>query len=163
MDNQDKSAWCRAGEKAEADFLATRKITGIGLSWNPVKQSDQYAHDYIAMIPVDLKTMRTPWRKSQDLFDIPTEKAVSINQKDLRRYAELYPNIIIYLDVEYSGKLFSLTLDRAKKLIKAGKAHRHEYLERKDDTEGNAKVSYIFNTDDLDALEEMTDSRRTNE
>jgi hypothetical protein len=112
------------------------------------------------MIPVDLKTMRTPWRKSQDLFDIPTEKAVSINQKDLRRYAELYPNIIIYLDVEYSGKLFSLTLDRAKKLIKAGKAHRHEYLERKDDTEGNAKVSYIFNTDDLDALEEITDSGR---
>jgi len=156
MDNQDKSAWCRAGERAEADFLATRQITGVGLSWNPAKQVDPYTHDYVAMIPVDLKTMRTPWRKSQELFGIPTDKAVSINQKDLRRYAKLYPNIIIYLDVEHSGKLFSLTLDRARKLIDKGKAHKHEYLERKDDTAGNAKASYIFNTDDLDEINQMS-------
>jgi len=158
MDNQDKTAWCRAGEKAEADFLATRQITGVGLSRNPAKQADPYAHDYIAVVPVDLNTMRTPWRKSQELFGIPTEKAVSINQKDLRRYSELYPNIIIYLDVEYSGKLFSLTLDRARRLIETGRAHRHEYLERKDDAAGNAKVSFIFNTDDLDAVREMVTS-----
>ena len=70
----------------------------------------------------------------------------------------MYPNIIIYLDVEYSGKLFSLTLDRARRLIETGRAHRHEYLERKDDTAGNAKVSFIFNTDDLDAVREMVTS-----
>lgn len=154
MDNQDKSAWCRAGERAEADFLATRQIAGVGLSWNPVKQTDRYAHDYVAMIPVDLKTMKTPWRKSQELFGIPSDNAVSINQKDLSRYAELYPNIIIYLDVEYTGKLFSLTLSRARRLIAEGRAHRHEYLERKNDNAGNAKVSFIFNTDDLDVLHE---------
>ena len=156
MDNQDKTAWCRAGEKAEADFLATRQITGVGLSWNPAKQSNPYAHDYIAMVPVDLKTMRTPWRKSQELFGIPPERAVSINEKDLRRYAELYPNIIIYLDVEYTGKLFSLTLHRARRRLKTGKAKRHEYIERKDDTAGNAKVSFIFDTDDLDLIREAT-------
>jgi len=105
------------------------------------------------MVPMDLKSIREPWRKSQQLFGIPSDYAISINLKDLRRYAELYPNIIIILDVEWSG-IYMMTVARAKTLITNGKAVKHEYKNRKDDTKGNAKVSYVFDLRDLDKLRE---------
>jgi hypothetical protein len=153
IDNEDKKSWCQAGELAEKDFVATNKLVGWGLAVNPNKHDDIYTHDLVGMVPMDLKSIREPWRKSQQLFGIPSDYAISINLKDLRRYAELYPNIIIILDVEWSG-IYMMTVARAKTLITNGKAVKHEYKNRKDDTKGNAKVSYVFDLRDLDRLRE---------
>ena len=152
MDNEDKNAWCEAGLLAEGDFLASASIRGWGLSWNPAKSSDKYSHDFLGICPVDLKTAQTPWIKSMEKFGIHPDRAISINEKDFKRYSRLYPNIIILIDVRWSGRMYTLTLPRARRLIKAGKAKRHEYQQRKNDTQGNAKVSYIFDVDDLDEL-----------
>ena len=62
IDNEDKHAWCRAGELAEKDFVASNKITGWGVAINPDKHKDPYCHDFIGTIPVDLKSIREPWR-----------------------------------------------------------------------------------------------------
>jgi len=152
QDNQDKLAWCEAGKLAEGDFLATRSIEGWGLSWNPAKHSDPYSHDFVGIVPMDLKTMTTQWIKSHEIFGISSEHAISINEKDFKRYASLYPNIIILCDVQWLKRVFTLTLPRARRLLREGKAHRHEYLERKNDDKGNARVSYVFNVNDLDEL-----------
>ena len=152
MNNEDKQSWCHAGQLAEGDFLVSHTIKGWGLAFNPEKQTNKYVHDFIGLIPVDLKSIRQPWIKSQELFNIPSERAISINEKDFVRYAQEYPNILILCHVEWLDRCFILTLDRARKLIKEKRAIRHEYLNRKDDTSGNAKVSYIFDVDDLDQL-----------
>lgn len=152
MDNQDKDAWCEAGLLAEGDFLASASIRGWGLSWNPDKLKDKYTHDFLGICPIDLKTAQTQWNKSFQLFGIHSDNAISINEKDFKRYSLLYPNIIILIDVRWSNRIFILTLSRARRLIKEGKAKRHEYKDRKDDNKGNAKASYIFDVNDLDEL-----------
>jgi hypothetical protein len=150
--NEDKNNWCDIGQKAEGDFVASAQIDGWGISWNPQKYQDQYTHDLMGIIPMDLKTIRTPWRLSQSLFGIPPERAVSVNVKDFLRYHTLYPNIIILLDVIFLNEVYMLTLSRAKALIECGKAKRHEYKNRVDDTLGNGKASFIFDLNDLDKL-----------
>ena len=152
MDNQDKLAWCREGEKLEREFVASAPIQGWGVAMNPAKQSDPYTHDHIATVPMDLKTMDTQWRRSQQLFGIPPNYAVSINQKDFKRYSEKYPNIFIVLNVKWLDAMYMLTVERARILIREGKAKSHEYLDRKNDMQGNAKISYIFDVRDLDIL-----------
>lgn len=153
IENEDKHAWCRAGELAEKDFVASNKLIGWGVAINPDKHKDPYCHDFIGTVPVDLKSIREPWRKSQELFGIPPEYAVSVNLKDMKRYAELYPNILIVLDVKWDG-VYMLTISRAKALIGSGKAVKHEYKNRKDDIKGNAKTSFVFDLRDLDKLEQ---------
>jgi len=150
---EDKKSWCEAGFLAEQDFVATNKLIGWGISMNPNKHADPYTHDFVGMIPVDLKSIRKSWRKSLELFGIPSMYAISINTKDLIRYTNLYPNIIVLLDVEWSG-VYMLTMPRAKALVTSGKAVKHEYKNRKDDENGNAKTSYIFDLRDLDKLKE---------
>lgn len=155
-DNENKLAWCQAGLVAESAFLENQSVVGWQFSWNPEKDGNKYTHDFVASCPVDLKTAGTQWRLSEEMFGIPADKAVSINAKDFRRYASLYPNIIIVVRVEWLDKTFMLTIPRARKLVAEGRAKRHEYKNRKDDTAGNAKDSYIFNLDDLDELYEST-------
>ena len=88
---------------------------------------------------------------SERLFGIPSEYAISINVKDLKRYRQLYPNILIILDVRWAGK-FMLTIPRAQALLNQGKAHRHQYKGRVDDERGNAKDSLVFDLRDLDEV-----------
>ena len=152
IDLEDKLAWCKAGAAAEGDFVATADLEGWGISMNPAKQSNPYTHDLVGMVPMDLKSIREKWRKSQELFGIPSEYAVSVNVKDLRRYREKYPNILIVLDVAWAGK-YLLTVHRATRLLREGRAKRHEYINRKNDTKGNAKESLVFDIRDLDEVQ----------
>ena len=64
---------------------------GWGISMNPAKQSDKYTHDLIGMVPMDSKSIRTRWRESERLFSIPSEYAISITVKDLKRYNAAIP------------------------------------------------------------------------
>jgi hypothetical protein len=154
MNNEDKKFWCDAGLAAEKDFIANNQIKGWGVSFNPLKQDDPYTHDYIGICPMDVKTIHTKWIKSQSLFGIPSDKAISINKKDFQRYAKCYPNILILCHVTWQKSVYLLSIDRARKLIDQGKAKLHVYKNRTNDTKGNAKSSYIFDTDDLDRIHE---------
>ena len=152
MNNEDKEFWCKAGLAAEGEFLVSSGIKGWGLCFNPLKSDDPYTHDYVGMCQIDIKTIKTQWRKSQSLFGIPPDRAISINCKDFRRYSKLYPNILILCNVTWQSRLYLLTIDRARRLVMEGKAKMHSYQNRVDDTKGNAKDSYIFDTADLDRL-----------
>jgi hypothetical protein len=151
IDLEDKLAWCEAGAAAEGDFVAQANIVGWGVSLNPAKHEDKFTHDFMGYVPMDLKSIRTQWRESERLFGIPSEYAISVNVKDLVRYRDKYPNIVIILDVAWSGK-YMLTIPRARTLYQAGKAKRHEYQGRVDDTVGNAKDSLVFDLRDLDEV-----------
>ena len=90
-DLQNKLAWCAAGAAAEGDFVAQANIVGWGVSLNPAKQADKFTHDLMGLVPMDLKSIRTQWRESERLFGIPSEYAISINVKDLKRYKAAVP------------------------------------------------------------------------
>jgi len=152
MNNEDKQAWCDHGEKEEKKFLEEKKVSGWDISLNPQKAHNKYAHDFVSVCPVDLKTMTTPFRLSEDLYGIPSSRAVTINKKDFERYAKLYPNIIILCNVVHANKMFTITVSRARKLISEKKARLHKYKNRKNDDKGNARCSYVFDTNDLDEV-----------
>jgi len=155
MDNENKIAWCKHGERLELDFVSRYSIDSSKVYINPDKSEDPYTHDLRIDYPADLKSITTPWNMSMQMFGIPPEFAVSINEKDFIRYAKLYPNIRIILHIKYPGyseKVYEITVAKARYLIKRKMAHRHEYKNRKNDTKGNAKVSYIFDLRDLEEI-----------
>ena len=152
LNTENKLEWCALGEELENKFVKQVDVVGWDVSINPEKSENKYVHDMVATIPVDLKSMPTPWKLSQSMFGIPPEYAISINKKDIDRYARLYPNIIILCDVLWTGKIYSLTIPRALRLIRAGKVGYHQYKKRINDTDGNAKDSYIFDLRHLDEL-----------
>ena len=121
---------------------------------NPAKGQDKFAHDLIMGVPADLKSCRTPWRESASLFGIDSDYAVSLNDKDVVRYRELYPTINIIFDVAYPNYKATHMTDiwRILRIIDACEAHRHEYKNRINDTAGNAKISWIFDVRNLPIL-----------
>jgi len=146
MNNEDKAAWCLLGIEQEHEFLKNQDFKDTFFRLNPKKEENKYANDFRVELPCDLKTIRTPWRKAQKLFNIPSTYAISINTKDVARYERLYPNIIIVLDVlfdDYQAVHFT-DLHKIRAIIDAGQAHFHEYSKRKNDKNGNAKSSWIF-------------------
>ena len=152
IDTENKDAWCEYGANLETQFI-TRKFNDVEVKINGLKSSDKYTYDLRIELPADLKSIKTKWIFSQDMFGIPPERAISINEKDFIRYAKHYPNILIILDVEWDG-VYSITVVRARHLIREGKAKKHVYEKRKDDIKGNAKCSYIFDLNDLDKLQD---------
>ena len=148
MDNDDKLSWCKYGEALEHEFLnGSHSVT-----LNPNKASDKFTHDFFIHLPCDLKSIMSKWEKSELLFGISPDYAISINQKDLQRYRDLYPNLIMILNVKWSG-VYLLPVSYALNLIKRKKAKRHEYKNRKNDTSGNAKISWIFDLRDLEKFD----------
>jgi hypothetical protein len=153
MNNEDKTAWCEYGLKLEHQFLAR----GYPVTLNDKKETDKYCHDFFIHLPCDLKSIKTRWEKSEELFGIPSDYAVSINQKDLQRYNDLYPNLVMILDVEWSG-VYLVPVSYAIKLIKNGYAKKHEYKNRKNDMQGNAKISWIFDIREFEVIKETKDA-----
>ena len=147
MKNEDKDFWCDYGEDLEQDFLNGN----YPVTLNPDKLGDPYTHDFFIHLPCDLKSIKTQWKFSKEMFGISPDKAVSINEKDLRRYRDIYPNLVMIIDVAW-GDVYLLPVKRALDLIKAKKAKRHEYINRKDDRAGNAKISWVFSTDDFEKI-----------
>ena len=146
ISNEDKKEWCDYGNALEELFLETQAFQGVFFALNQAKIEDKYAHDFTVTFPCDLKSIRTPWRMADKMFGIPSPFAISINDKDIVRYSELYPNIIIILDVnypEYQATHFTDTKTLLNK-INLGQAIKHEYRKRKDDKRGNSKASWIF-------------------
>ena len=161
IDTEDKQAWCTAGEELEREFVGTRLpffnlLGGI----NPAKDSDKYTHDLNVVFPSDLKSVRTPLFKAQDLYGIDPQYAVTFNVKDYERYTKLYPNIVVMFDVnwEITCKVIGSNVYEVKPMHEtyagfladirnawlADGCQQIEYKRRVDDRAGNAKTSWVF-------------------
>ena len=152
--NEDKLAWCEHGDNLEKEFVIKSFDSGISLLRNPAKHENKYTHDLFAVFPSDLKSIKTQFNTA-DRYGIPRDYAITINEKDIKRYQEKYPNIVLLLDIEYpsyKGVRFA-SINRITKLIGMDKAKKHDYIHRVDDKNGNAKSSYVF---DLRWFDEIT-------
>ena len=144
--NEDKSAWCELGDEQEKAFLIKAFEAGLIVFRNPSKLEDKYAHDMFLGFPCDLKTVRTSFRTA-DRYGIDPRYAVTLNEKDVDRYSQKYPHIVILFDIKFENGYEGLhyaALDRILAAIKRGIIKRHEYLARVNDTQGNAKASYVL-------------------
>lgn len=159
-DLQDKTKWCKDGEKVEQSFV---RIHGevLNISINPEKETNPYSPDLLNLttgIRGDLKTQNTPFFKSQYLYGIDPTFAVVFNLKDRERYIKLYPDIDIYYWVDWIAVKFSMGSNTTMAQPLYGvwktsfaelnkyldKSELHEYQQRKYDTKGNAKSSYVL-------------------
>ena len=169
MDTEDKQGWCSYGEDTEKSFAGTRLLDlGLGGFVNPQKKNDKYTHDLFVQFPCDLKTVRTPLFKAKEMFNIDPQYAVTFNEKDGKRYSELYPNIIVIFDilwddcskvindVEYRVKPMHITvsgfLKDIKQAIIASGLAKIDYAKRVNDTQGNAKTSWVFDARHLQKI-----------
>lgn len=144
--NEDKSAWCKLGQTAEDRFLGPSFKGGCAMFSNPAKTENPYLYDCYFVCPSDLKTIRTRF-ETADRYGIPSQTAITINKKDVDRYLENWPLLVILFDIDY-GDFVSLRVAPVRdieKAIKAGKAPLHRYQNRVGDTAGNAKESYVLN------------------
>lgn len=169
---EDKQHWCDAAEADERAFAVNRLFQlGLSGSVNVEKRSNPYTHDLFVQWPSDLKNIRTPLFKAQELYGIDPQYAVTFNVKDGERYRSLYPNIVVIFDVkweelsrEIGGTLYQVEpmhvtyaglLDDISNAVKAGGSKRIEYQKRVDDTLGNAKASWVF---DVRLLQRLGDT-----
>lgn len=171
-DVEDKRAWCEYGAVAERDFVH-RTLPSLGVVGfvNPAKIADKYTHDLFLQVQSDVKTVRTPLFKSLQLYDIDPQYAVTINVKDGQRYYDKYPNIVVVFDVQWLPENCSKVIGGVEYMVEPMKTVRAgflsdvwkaieadgvktiEYLRRVNDTNGNAKQSYVFDVRRLHALE----------
>lgn len=146
-ENEDKEAWCRLGEKAEDRFLGPVFRGGVSLFKNPAKDENPYLNDAFVVLPADLKTIRTRF-ETADRYGIPAKTAITINKKDIDRYLTKWPLMTLILDIDY-GDYRSLRVASVREInraIKSGAAKLHTYRNRVDDTDGNAKESWVLNS-----------------
>lgn len=163
-DLQDKGAWCEIGVAKEAAFI-NRFGGKLGLIINPDKMSNPFAPDLLNTrnnALGDLKTQNTPFFKVSQMYGFNPQYTVVFNEKDKVRYAASYPDIEIYFAVDWivtefrqSGKsievepmfgIWRIPFQRLLEVIE--KAPYHEYMQRRGDTKGNAKGSYVLNLQD---------------
>jgi hypothetical protein len=159
------------GENVEKSFCVNR-LYDLGLTgfMNLEKKKNIYAHDMFSVFPSDLKTVRTPFFKALEKFGIDPQFAVTINLKDMQRYKELYPNIVVVFDVLWDEKICKKLIDGVEysvqpmhktyagfiqdirtAVVMCGN-NKVEYQGRVNDTNGNAKASYVF---DVRTLQEL--------
>jgi len=171
MDTEDKKAWCSSAEEQERNFVVDRLFRlGVGGFVNTDKLTDPFTHDLQVMLRSDLKSVSTPLFKALDLYGIDPQYAVTFNDKDIKRYRSLYPNIVVFFDVNWSvtsmeigdsryavepmHETYAGFLGDIKRAIKSSGSHQHHYQKRVDDVSGNAKSSWVFDVRNLHKLAE---------
>lgn len=159
QDLQNKSLWCKDGEKIEEVFV-NKYGKQLDLVINPAKVNNPYAPDLLKSNEFigDLKTQNTPFFKANDLYGIDPTYAVVFNRKDAERYWRQYKEIIIYFwvewhsvrfemgstikEVEFLNGVWSIPFVELVELLKV--APEHMYQQRVNDTKGNAKGSFVL-------------------
>jgi len=149
---QDKKAWCEHGANLEQEFCA--KIApefGLYAAINPEKAHNVYAPDLV--VRADLKTKTVPFFTAGK-YGYDPQYTVTLNQKDVDRYSRLYPDLLIlyYVDwqvlqwrdiqVKPMRGVWMASMQLTKRLVE--NAPLHHYQDRVDDTQGNAKSSYLL-------------------
>ena len=171
LDTEDKLAWCEKFGTDTEFLFAVNQMHEAGLPTyvNPAKKNEKYTHDLFTIFPSDLKSVKTPLFKAQELFGIDPQYAVTFNVKDGTRYSKLYPNIVVIFDIQWKDQC-SMVLSGTKyevqpmhhiyagflqdirsAIVKSGKK-KIAYSRRVNDTSGNAKESFVFDVRDLQRL-----------
>ena len=87
INNQDRFAYYRLGEKYEDKFVQICQHYEIDAEINPEKKTNPYAPDIIMNGKIsDLKTQTLPFFMSEKKFNISPLDTISINRKDVERY-----------------------------------------------------------------------------
>lgn len=153
---EDKHWWLRHGERLELDFVdlcVTHLALDIRL--NPAKLLDPTAPDLLVDGKIaDLKTQNTPFFTASR-YGLDPRFTVTFNRKDYERYISLYPDIAIFywidwtqttwrdMSVDYLAGVYTLPFSKVCDLIERG-APEHSYINRRSDSRGNAKSSFLF-------------------
>lgn len=158
-DLQDKSRWCKDGEKIEEGFI--RQFgEKLGLVINPEKKTNPYAPDLLNTINGklgDLKLQSTPFFKAKSMYGIDPTYAVVFNLKDKLRYETNYPEIEIYYWVNWIAIKFEMGFSKIQVEPLQGiwevdfqifnkylnETSLHEYQQRVNDQKGNARSSFV--------------------
>lgn len=169
-DTEDRAYWFALGCQQEEAFVSqTAPLLGLRMRINPAKASDRYAIDLLwevtpgAEVLTDLKTQNTPFF-SAGRYGKDPGRTVTFNLKDLRRYEQLYPAAQVFFHVRWTqlskvlgGREYCVPplhgVWRASvpeiRAIVDREAVQHAYQRRAQDTQGNARDSYLLSLDDL--------------
>lgn len=169
-DLQNKGAWCEHGLSKEYVFVE-KYGHKLGLIINPEKGTNKYAPDLCHFLVTelsDLKTQNTPFFTAGK-YGYDPQYTVTFNKNDADRYRSEYPEIDIYFWVDWVAvRYFKQSTDirycdtdiRVKPMYGVWKvafkdldeiiknSPLHEYQERINDNQGNAKESFLINLKD---------------
>lgn len=156
IDTENRSNWYKYAEEWEIEFV---RIYGdrFGIIINPSKNVSKYAPDLFTLnnsISADLKMLKEPFYKSNEIYSIPPQHCWTFNPSDLFEYTTKYCDdfgIFIWKIFSESSKynsnviaeesVYYITLFELKKIIrKSGKIHH--YIRRMNDTNGNSYGSH---------------------
>jgi len=103
-DTEEKNFWLRYGESLEQAFVALMQAHNPGsrVRINPAKEQDLTAPDLLCLSGriADLKSQFTPFF-SAGKYGLDPRYTFSFNTKDMDRYRQFYPDISIYIWVNW--------------------------------------------------------------
>ena len=169
-DTEDRAHWFRLGLAQEHAFVTdTAARLGLPLQMNPAKERNPKAIDFVlsplegAPVYADLKTQNTPFFTAGRRGKNPG-RTVTFNAKDLRHYEQLYPQAVIFFHVHWTQLsatfgaqtytvpplhgVWRASVPDIRALVDREQV-QHAYQRRVNDTQGNAKESYLLSLDDL--------------
>ena len=167
LDLQDKQSWCEHGRKLE-DLFVEQFGKKLSLEINKAKADSVYVIDMYNTqegLLSDLKTQNTPFFLAGKKYDIDPQFAVVFNKKDKLNYIEKTSNgsdIYIYFWVKWKKQerfnvkvlgidaIFRVKFSTLLEMLNEDKLH--EYKQRKNDTRGNAKSSYVIDIRNLELV-----------
>jgi len=152
IDTENRTDWYKNADVWEVDFVK-KYGEKFGIIINPSKSISKYAPDLFILktsVSGDLKKLKEPFYKSQEIYDIPSQYCWTFNPSDFFEYTTKYCDnfgIFIWKIFENSSKynsdivkeecVYYVTLFELKKIIrKSGK------IRRMNDTNGNSYGSY---------------------
>lgn len=166
-DVEDRLAWYIHGEAKEQTFI---RLFGeqLNIITNPEKYTNPAAIDLYQPETrqlIDLKTANTPFFTSERNYGIPPRFAVTLNQIDVERYQNLYPDMTLYFWVDWIAiryvstsarygnteiiidplhGVWSISLQQVLTIIQNERPPLHPYGNRRNDQRGNARYSYVL-------------------
>ena len=161
-DTEDKDWWIKWGSIKEEQFLQhcleDGLLPGIAKSSGPPHYPEfTYQGQYL-----DLKTVQTPFFMAKKKYNINSNSAVTLNTQDVLDCTHKYPECQIVFDVDWQEdtkfgveikarkELRFLSYKRMQELIID--APIHYYQKRMNDSNGNAKGSYVLDLQDMELL-----------
>lgn len=167
MDLQDKKSWCSHGRKLE-DLFIDKFGDELSLEINKDKSDNVYAIDMYNTqdnLLSDLKSQNTPFFLAGKKYNIDPQFAVVFNKKDKLNYIDKTANgsdIYIYFWVKWKkqerfnvriSEMDSIFRSKFSSLLEVLDDNKlHQYKQRKNDSKGNAKSSYVLDVRNLELI-----------
>ena len=167
MDLQDKKSWCSHGRILE-DLFIDKFGDELSLEINKDKSDNVYAIDMYNTqdnLLSDLKSQNTPFFLAGKKYNIDPQFAVVFNKKDKLNYIDKTANgsdIYIYFWVKWKkqerfnvriSEMDSIFRSKFSSLLEVLDDNKlHQYKQRKNDSKGNAKSSYVLDVRNLELI-----------